>query len=364
MGGGITPPDTAEIIERIKAVDCAALESAARAMDSQAAALETECERLRGVYLATINMWKGAAAASWNDHANACMSNLDQAHWPLTQMAVLLREYRAAAETAKSGVNQVAHYAVKAYEDPTDGADVSAGEKLAKQTADTFHHAEQRIRTELFKLGDLAPGPVPDPVIPPTPQQAWWKNLLFGAPPPYTLPIGPHGQIMSYDEDGNLVAAHWGHAVPMQILEDGIGSGLARLLAKFAGEEGAAAGKVSAEAFAKDIAESNAWRPSHIDPKIREWYNLKPGDDIQPWMRKDFLDTVSGAAAKSSNVFRWDVSGQPGDAVLHYDQATKRWLAVVYYASGPRAGEFMSTFAPDAAKVDEMLRAAATRKVG
>jgi uncharacterized protein YukE len=364
MGDGITPPSTDEIIQRIRAVDCDALESAAKAMDTQAAALETECERLRGVYLATINMWKGAAATSWYDHVNACMDNLDQAHWPLTQMAALLRQYKSAAETAKAKVREVGQMAVRAYENPGDGTDVTEGEKLGKETVRAFHEAEQGIRTQLWKLGDIAPGPVPDPVIPPTPHQSWWKNLLFGGPPPYTLPIGPHGEVMSYDEDGNLVAAHWGHAVPMEILESGIGSGLARLLAKFAGEDGAAAGEVSAEAFAEDIAASNAWRPSHIDPKIREWYNLKPDDDIEPWMRKGFLDTVSKAAAKSSNVFRWDVSGQPGDAVVYYDQATKRWLAVVYYASGPRAGEFMSTFAPDAAKVDEMLRAAATRKVG
>jgi hypothetical protein len=79
---------------------------------------------------------------------------------------------------------------------------------------------------------------------------------------------------------------------------------------------------------------------------------------------------VSESATKANRAFEWSLGGQRATGLLHYDQSTKRWLAVFFRnpaatasaAEKARAGEFMSTFIPTEEQLDAMLRAASVAK--
>ena len=52
--------------------------------------------------------------------------------------------------------------------------------------------------------------------------------------------------------------------------------------------------------------------------------------------------------------------GQSTYAMLHFDQATKRYLVVHFHAEGKYVNEFASAFIPTKTQVDALLRRAAT----
>jgi hypothetical protein len=361
--------DIPELLDRIAAVDPDAIEAAAAEMTRASAAFETERDRVRGLRQGSQQVdWKGAAKDAWDMYTTECADKLSSAGYALTLMSEILKTFAGIARDCKTTVRAEQSketYAPQQYQNPEDA------QLLYVTVARKYHAAEQDARGRLWTLGDSADvGPPPAAVVPPPPKKSWWQGLLFG-PDNAGPQFDQNGDPIGYDEDGNTVAGYRAAEIAyIQILEDGVGGALARLLSR-AGRAGrlgsraagAAGDEAAAGAFADDIAASNAWRPSHVDDKIREWYNLKATDPIPDWMRTDFLKTMGRASAQSSGPFSWDVAGQKSATVLYRDPTTKQWMAVSYYADGARAGEFMSVIKPGPEKLDEMLRAAATRQV-
>jgi hypothetical protein len=87
------------------------------------------------------------------------------------------------------------------------------------------------------------------------------------------------------------------------------------------------------------VTSSHGWRPGHIERHIREYYNLPPGADVPPWMRTEFTRLVRDAGANSGKVFRWSTGDSPTNAIIYRDPTTKKWIAVQFHQTGPRAGE-------------------------
>jgi hypothetical protein len=99
-------------------------------------------------------------------------------------------------------------------------------------------------------------------------------------------------------------------------------------------------------AFRTVIAESYAWRPGHIEPKIRQWYRLDDDAPIAPWMRHEYLNKVAKLAAEQASPRVYGVAGKDTCLVFARDQESKRYLAAQFYSRGPRAGEFATAFEP------------------
>ena len=78
-------------------------------------------------------------------------------------------------------------------------------------------------------------------------------------------------------------------------------------------------------------------------------------------MDKEHLDLVARISAEQGNPHSWSVGRETTKVVFGYDQETKRRLAVQFYTSGPRAGEFATSFELSQQKYAEMLAAASTK---
>jgi hypothetical protein len=108
---------------------------------------------------------------------------------------------------------------------------------------------------------------------------------------------------------------------------------------------------------------SYGWRDGHIDRHVREFYNLPKGADVPPYMKDEFAKVVQAAGANSGKVFRWTLPPGEGEterqatyAIIYRDPNTKKWLAVQFYQSGPRAGEFATAFEPTPSQMNRMLQ--------
>lgn len=349
-----------ELLDRIDAVDPDGIEAAAGEMSRAAGAFEAERDRVRGLRQGSQQVdWTGAAKASWDRYTTECADKLGAGAFALRLMSSILTGFAGTARDCKTTVRaeqMKQQYAPEQYLNPEDHR------LLLMNVAKKYHAAEQDVRARLWTLGDSADvGPPPGGAIPPQSPPPWWVGLLFG--PEHGPPVlDQNGDLTGFDEDGNPVPGYRAAEIAyVELSEMGGAGALARLLAR-AGRGGRYSDEV-ATSFADDIAASNAWRPSHVDDKIRSWYNLRPNDPIPDWMRADFLKTMGRATAQSSGPFSWKVAGQDSVTVLYRDPGTKQWMAVSYYASGSRAGEFMSVIKVGGDRLDEMLRAAATRQV-
>lgn len=363
----VVPPGLEELVARIQAIDTGALTEVAGALETGARQVEFTCLRMRGIANDVYGQeqWAGAAGSAWYDHLYQGASTLSQAEYALREMAGILRELVGEAERAKATLRQVGPLAAELYKNPTNLTAKARAEQLIESACNAYHSAEKRLRDRLWRLGDSAN--VGDPPLPPAPLQpkpSWWEWLL-GLYPEVMWSFWPKdGKPYGVNEDGELVPAHWGMPIPMEVQEMGIG-GLLRVIPRLARRVKVTPGMTAddiAKQLADDIAGSYGWRPGHIDRHIREWYGLGKDEPVPAWMKAEFLHKVSTAAARSGKVIPSRLGGQDMHAVLHYDQATKRYLAVYYHASGKYAGEFATAFRPTPAQVDELLRRGATIK--
>jgi hypothetical protein len=76
---------------------------------------------------------------------------------------------------------------------------------------------------------------------------------------------------------------------------------------------------------------------------------------------QEYLDLVARISAEQGSPHGWRVGRETTTVVFGYDQETKRRLAVQFYTSGPRAGEFATAFEPDRDQYLKMLAAANTK---
>jgi hypothetical protein len=118
-------------------------------------------------------------------------------------------------------------------------------------------------------------------------------------------------------------------------------------------------GDEAVDEVVENVLGSSAWRPTHVDDKIREWYKLGRNDPIEPWMRDDFLYRIGRAGSKAQKVFPWSAGPDKTYAILYWDPDHKRWLCVQFFRDGERAGQFASVYSPSAEKVAEMMQKAA-----
>jgi hypothetical protein len=213
----------------------------------------------------------------------------------------------------------------------------------------------------LWRIGDIAPYPLPAPAPPPLPppRGSFWEQLLAPPPPMYIWGAGEDGQPYGLDEDGNHVPSYRGDPLEMEVEEAGLG-GLLRLIPRVAGRLPANPTFTQvAKAFADDVVKSRKWSTGAIRKHIEDWHGLPRSSSLTPQMEKDFLEMVSRAAASKTRVYDSFLEGRPTLAKLHRDPATRKWLVVHFYRD---TGEFASAFVPSRAAVDALLRQAATRR--
>jgi hypothetical protein len=363
--GAPTPPSAEELIDRLKAVDTNTLSATAAKMDDAARELVTAHGKINGLVIAMSAVWHGKDWQAWREHISSCIGKLEIADEALGAMARALREFVSAVDSARGQADIAGAFAVEVFKDPGDFDARIQAERFVQMAADTYHGAEKRVREDFWRLGDSAPVGKPAlPGFPAMPGQSWWEGLLFGPAGFYSWRVGRNGQPMGYDEDGNLVPAHWGHPEFVEVQQMGFG-GLLRAIPGLGRRVRVGPGasvKDLTKAFADDIAKSYAWRPDHIGRHIREWYGLPKDAPIPKWMNDEFLSKVATASAASGKVITESTRGGPMRSVLYFDQTTKRWLLVRYHAEGKYAGQFATAVRPSPAQVDRILRQGATVK--
>jgi hypothetical protein len=212
---------------------------------------------------------------------------------------------------------------------------------------------------------------VPD--LPIRPEPSWW-DALFGPGPEWTwldaegnaLPMGHSGEGgYGYDEDGNLVPVHRA-AYPEEhyyALQSGIPLGaIFRFLRR---TPGGPWGVQNGDEFVDSVTKSKGWwgnrwpdqpeAPAHRNRHIREFFNLPPGDP-PGWATAAYLKVIRAAGEQAGKVFRWDVQGQPTNAILYRDPDTQKWLVVQFYRDPPFAGQYASSFTPNPRQLNQMLQ--------
>jgi hypothetical protein len=366
-------PATDELIARVNAVDVAALEAAARALDTAAEQMASHARQVTGIVSGTLPHWQGDAAGRWLEFFTMPTANLRMATWPLNEMAGALREIAAEAEQAKGRITAAQDELGAIYMNPTDLDARARADRLIEGSANSYHAAEQRVREKLWRIGDLAPYPLPPPGPPQlSPRTSWWEDLLGpNTQPVYAGEDGYHNvgedgkvygaeegeKLYGVDEDGRSVPAHHGGPIELELEEAGL-SGLIRLIPRVAGRLPAnPTVKQVAKAFADDIVKSKKWSTGRIDKHIEEWFGLPRGSTLTQKQRDEFLELVSKAAASDTPVFKSFVSGSKTYAKLQRDPATGKWLVVHFYKSN---GEFASAYAPTRKQLDALMRQAAT----
>jgi hypothetical protein len=354
----MAPPATDELIGRVNAVDPGTLEAAAGALDAAAEQMADHARLLSGIVSATLPHWKGPAAGAWLEFFTLPTANLRLATWPLREMAAALREIAAEAERAKGMIAAIQDELRAIYMNPLDLESRLRAETLIESAASSYHAAERRIRERLWRIGDLAPFPLPGPPPPPLrPARSFWDRLLGGPDPMFAYPVGPDGQPYALDEDGNPVPVHQGHPQEVEVKEAGAAP-LWRLIPRVARRLPAnATPRQIAKAFADDIVQSEKWSSGAVRKHIEEWHGLPRSSRLTPRMEKEFLDMASRAAASKARVFESHLGPRPTWVKRHYDPATRKWLFVHFYKD---SGEFASAFVPSKSRFDALLRQAAT----
>jgi hypothetical protein len=354
----MAPPATDELIGRVNAADPGTLEAAAGALDAAAEQMADHARLLSGIVSATLPVWKGPAAGAWLEFFTLPTANLRLAVWPLREMAAALREIAAEAERAKGMIAATQDELRAIYMNPLDLESRLRAETLIESAASSYHAAERRIRERLWRIGDLAPYPLPGPPPPPLrPARSFWDRLLGGPDPMFAYPVGPDGQPYALDEDGNPVQVHQGHPQEVEVKETGAAP-LWRLIPRVARRVPANPTHAQlVKAFADDIVQSEKWATGRIYKHINEWHGRPSNLVPTPQVQKDFLDMVSKAAASKSPVYDSFLPETQTWAKLYFDQATRKPL-VVHFSK--ESGEFASAFVPSRSRIDALLRQAAT----
>ena len=352
-----------EAVRRLRTVDVDALERTAIVMSDAASQILDTAAKVRSLMADSAPHWQSTEHDGWAEQLASTDRRLIGAGDAFEEVSSLLNWLSAEALAARTELQVFDQMVTEAYVDPAQMGDLDGALRYAERAGDGYHRAEVRVRTRWWDLGDAAPlGAPPTPPLPVTPRRSWWQSLLGGPDGYYTWGPGPGGTATGVDEDGNTVPAQRGRPAYVEVKEMGIGGLLRRIprLSRRLGVPVRGSLKQLTKAFADDIVRSYGWRAQHIDRHIREWYGLSRKAPVEPWMKSEFLDKVASTVARSGKVIPGSLSGQPTHAMLHFDQATKRYLVVHFHASGRYAGEFASAFRPTAQQVDELLRRAAT----
>jgi uncharacterized protein YukE len=361
-----------QIMLRIERTDPETLRASAKAFDVAAQEFANVRGRMLGVISDTQHLWDSTAGRSFGTHSQEVLRGLGDVGYTLGFLGRNLREHAKIAEDARTALPSLRKGPPDHPYMPTDVALANVIEGVAK----VFHDSELKVKKAFFSWGATAPGKLPLPDLPPPEKQSWWEGLLFGPGPAPTWVtkdgdpwLGPgsvlqyppgskwereQGEPYGYDEDGNLVPA-WQAAYPDEYypFQENGGGAIFRWIAR-AGR--ASRGVQNADEYMEAVTRSNGWRPGHIERHIREYYNLPPGADVPPWMRTEFTRLVRDAGANSGKVFRWSTGDSPTNTIIYRDPNTKKWIAVQFHQTGPRAGEFATAFEPTPAQLNAMLR--------
>lgn len=351
-----------ELVARIQAWDPDTVDPVTAELHRAGTAFDDQYDRVDGVRAGGAHLWTGDAGSAWQTHLSGCATRVSLAAYALRQGGAALAAMATAAREAQQVVRaeSAALTVAGQYGDPAalPGLQRDARQRVQRAT-ETFHAAEQRARQRLWDLGDLAQvGPPPAAVDPPPPDRPWYEDLL--AAPSGPVLLDGNGDPVGVDEDGNPVPGYRAAALSrMEIQEAGSG-GLARVVPGLAR---AVRGGSAIDDVAASVAKSHAWRSSHIDPKIQEFYGLRDARDIQPWMRQEFLQHVATASTRSGRPFHYRLGGDDCYGALYSNPTTGQMMAIFYHASGKYAGQLASAFRVTGARRLEMLEYAATRAV-
>jgi uncharacterized protein YukE len=356
------PPGVGELIDRIRHVDQAALEATARGFDDAAGGLDAQRGRIHASVAVAMPQWRGKAATAWQQHLALTASRLHAAAGALRETGTVLRELARESESARVTLDQARALQVQGYELPDQLEGLAEAQRQAEAATASYHAAEQRLRARLWEIGDRAPvAPPPVPPLPSVPPIPLWARALGERAPTWYWDRGLDGQALGWDEDGNVVSAARGHPRTFELTEMGFG-GLLKVLPGVARR--APVNPRTAEelvpAFREVIEGSYAWRDAHRLRHVREWFRLPPGAEVPAWMDKEYLDLVARASAEQGTSKTYNVFGKATHLVLKYDQETKRQLVVPFHASGPRAGEFATSFIPSERQLAKITAAANT----
>lgn len=342
--------DEAELLVRIEAADPDQMDGTAAHLFRAAGELETRYEEARGVRTGGAHLWKGVAATAWGDHLDRVASRLSLAAYGIRQFAAALKDMAGAARKAKADVGAAEIRLREAVFFP-DGDPQHTRERqaqAARQAAtEEFHTAEQRVRTRLWRLGDLADAGPPPTVEVVEPRRGIADRIFGSIPGP--VQKDAEGNPLAYDEDGTLVPGYRGDvAARGEVLEAELPGNLTRVVSRLAialrgvSKEEAAVRRVMAE-----IRKDYGWRPSHIGEHILEWYG---GSEVLPHMEQEWARMVAEAVVKQGGTFEWSHHGQQATAVLFDVPGKRKTLAVFFYRGGDRDGEFMTAYGVEGAK--------------
>jgi hypothetical protein len=320
--------------------------------------------------------WSSTAGSAFVAQLTALQQSLATVSPALREAADILRAHARATDDAVQAVQQARVAMLTVAELQATDSDGGGDDAIAEESRvygqavqgfahaiEVFHSSEKRAKQVFWDLGARTPAPLPLPALPVAPERSWWQKLIFGDEPPPTWenqplhpPVDGWTGAIGYDEDGLVVPAYQAD-VPWtpELLEAGIPVGpILKWLARGGRtmrtlDEGAL---IAREA----IETSYGFRDSHIDRHIREWYRLGEGEPVPPWMKKEYLDMLGRATARSQRVFAWTTGDSQTVAAVHFDQETGRWLVVQFHTAGKYAGQFATSFEPTASQLDAMLR--------
>jgi uncharacterized protein YukE len=369
----VTQLSTDEIILRIEATKPDVLRAAAGAFDACEQEVFQARGRMNGVIADTHQMWDSTAGRSFGNASQTVLKGLGNVGYTFGYLGRNLRAHADATDKARSELQPYRSNAPGNH--PYVQSDAIKQSKIAA-IAHEFHESEVRVRKALWSWGEQAPGAIPVPELPPKPDQPWWKDALFGEPPDTAwvtadgepIALANQGEApYGYDEDGNLVPAHQatypGVYDPRAILGVTPG-GIFKFLNRIPKTTKNPLPVTNGDEFLEMVHNSKGWKDGHRDKHLREFYNLKKGEEIPPWMRTRYDEVIKAAGEQSPRVFNWKLKGsegpQPTYAILYKDPDTKKWIALQFYqdVKGQKYPlHFANAVEPTPYQLDQMLRA-------
>lgn len=364
---------TDEIIRRIEVTKPEVLRATAGAFDTCEQELFQVRGQMNGVVADTHQMWDSGAGRSFGSASQTVLKELGTVGYTLGYLGRNLRAHADATDKARAALQPFRSNAPGPH--PYVQSDAIKQSKV-DAIAYEFHESEVRVRKALFSWGEQAPFGIRVPELPPKAEQSWWQGLLFGEPPDPAWvtkdgdPIGlqhqgeqPYG----YDEDGNLVPAHQaaypGTYDPRAMLGVTPG-GIFKFLQRLPQTTKRPMAVTNGDEFLETVHNSQGWRQGHRDRHIREFYNLKRGEEIPDWMRTRYDEVIRSAGEQSPRVFNWWLNGseglQPTYAILYRDPDTKKWIALQFYkdVKGQKFPlHFANAVEPTPSQLNRMLQA-------
>src|SRR5882757_9226276 len=379
MGNGSpwSAPGQAELVDRVQATEADALRTTARVLGRVAGEYDRVAGEMNGVRAAASNYWQADSQKAFNSYATTLTGDLSDAAAAMRAMADALVSHASATEAAQGRLHAAAGLATAGKYAPNQTADDGTEQRWALQATHDFHASEISVRAKLWQLGTDAPGGIPLPSRPPEPRLNWWQSLLSQSPygPQFWvdsrgLPragnphaFDPRHPLFGFDEDGHKVPAFMADPMAQLQMQDGIPiAPLLRLLRLNTGEfESIDEAEI---ALARSVRSATAFRPSHINQHIRDYYGL-PGkglsseipESMKPpvpeWAKTSFARVVAKASMSSNRVFEFRTGTAMTNAVLYEDQETKQFILVMFH----RSGKFATAYAPSANKLKAALEA-------